>query len=263
MPQTLYVLANKLNLREAPESGAVLAVLPRGQLLDVTPAPLGVAGTLGWTHVSTTGDFGQLEGFIAEQYVAVVGAAPGSDPASDGTLAVTMDKLRRLTPTGRADILAALATEMDRIGSPYGLMKSALRVCHFLAQAAHESMGFSRLSELGGPAYFERYQGRRDLGNLQPGDGVKFHGRGIFQLTGRTNYADMSGRIGADLVANPDEAMRPVTSLRIACIFWSTRGLNDAADADDIERITRRINGGHNGLAERTALYRKARTIWT
>lgn len=265
MPKMVQVLANKLNLRDAPETGRVVGVLPRGQLLDVVPDPAGTAATPGWIHVETTLNLGLLEGFVAARYVAELGAAPGSDPTADGTLRVSVEKLRRLTPTGRANILEALGRDFELIGSPYGLTTSPQRLCHFLAQAAHETMNFSRLRELGGPSYFARYEGRTDLGNLHPGDGVKFHGRGIFQLTGRANYAAMSKLLGTnvDLVADPDQAMEPTTSLRIACIFWSKRRLNDYADANDITTITKRINGGHNGLAERTVLYEKSRTIWT
>jgi putative chitinase len=262
MPTSLFVLANKLNLRSAPETGRVIAVLPRGQLLDGVPDG---AARPGWTHVTTTLNLTTLDGFVADQYVSEIGAQAGSDAAADGTLGVTVAKLRRLAPTGRADILDALARDFAVIGAAYGLTASAPRICHFLAQATHETMGLSRLRELGGPSYFARYEGRKDLGNVQPGDGVKFHGRGIFQLTGRANYTAMSPLLGdgVDLVANPDRAMEPSLSLRIACIFWSDRGLNGFADADNIGMITKRINGGHNGLAERTMLYEKARTIWT
>ncbi len=259
---TGYVLANKLNLRAQPIEGAVLAVLERGQLLDVSaPVPGVPPPTPGWLSVTAELNMNTIGGFVAEQFVSEVGKAPSTDATADGTLRVTTEKLRRLTPTGRADILQTLANEFDLAAPSYELT-TTLRVCHFLAQAAHESMGFSRLKELGGPTWFARYEGRKDLGNVNPGDGVKYYGRGIFQLTGRANYADMGPRVNVDLIANPDAAMQPSLSLRIASIFWTRRKLNTFADADDIREITRRINGGANGLAERTHLYEKARTIW-
>lgn len=259
---TGYVLANKLNLRAQPIDGAVLAVLPRGQLLEVTaPAAVVPAPVHGWLAVTTEINFNTVGGFVAEQYVSEVGKPPGTDTTADGSLRVTIDKLRRLTPTGRADIVQTLANEFDLIGNPYGLT-STLRVCHFLAQAAHESMGFSRLKELGGPNWFARYEGRKDLGNVHPGDGVRYYGRGIFQLTGRANYEDMGPRVNADLLGDPDAAMQPSLSLKIACIYWMRKKLNAFADADNIREITRRINGGANGLADRTHLYERARTIW-
>jgi putative chitinase len=261
MARTVFVLANRLNLRIAPEDGDVVAVLPHGQLLDVVASPTG-SPPPGWLEVTTTFNLSDLRGFIAERYVADVGAQPGSDATSDGSLAVTVAKLQRLTPTGRPDILGALGQEFDTVAAGFGITQSALRVCHFLAQAAHETMRFQTLRELGGPAYFAKYDGRKDLGNSQPGDGARFHGRGIFQLTGRSNYEAMTKRLNIDLVKNPDEAMRPSTSLQIACLFWATHKLNDLADQDHIEGITRRINGGLNGLAERRHMYQKARSIW-
>ena len=259
---TGYVLANKLNLRAQPIDGNILAVLPRGQLLEVTaPAPSIPPPVHGWLSVSTEINLNTIGGFVAAQYVSEMGQAPGTDTAADGTFRVTVEKLRRLTPTGRADVLQTLANEFDTVRTDPGLTTN-LRICHFLAQAAHESMSFSRLRELGGPTYFARYEGRTDLGNVQPGDGVKFHGRGIFQLTGRANYADMGPRVNVDLLANPDAAMQPSLSLKIACIFWTRKKLNTYADRDDIREITRRINGGANGLADRTALYEKARAVW-
>jgi len=262
MANTGSVLANKLNLREQPENGDVIAILPRGQVLEIVANPAGSAPPAGWIQVKTTINLNPYEGWVAEAYVARDGAPPASDGAYDGKSVVTVDKLRRLTPTARADILAAVAAGFDTVAPAYRLAESPLRICHFLAQAAHESMGFSRLRELGGPSYFARYEGRKDLGNVQPGDGVKFYGRGIFQLTGRANYTKMSGRVSVDLVANPDAAMEPSLSYRIACLFWSGHELNALADADDVTSITHRINGGENGLAERRRLYMKARTIW-
>ncbi len=260
MANTASVLANKLNLREHPENGNVIAVLPRGQVLDLVPNA--TAPPPDWLEVRTTMNLVEHRGWVAERYVARDGAAAGSDGAYDGTAAVSIDKLRRLTPTARPDILAAVAAGFDTTAPGFGLADSPARICHFLAQAAHESMGFSRLRELGGPAYFRRYEGRADLGNVTPGDGVKFHGRGIFQLTGRRNYTKMGERLNVNLADNPDAAMEPALSYRIACLFWSDHKLNTFADADDIKGITRRINGGENGLAERTRLYEKARTIW-
>jgi putative chitinase len=262
MTATASVLANKLNLRDQPQTGSVIAVLPRGQVLEIVPNSNGNTAPQGWVRVKTTINLNDCEGWVADAYVARDDAAPQSDSAFDGTSVVTVEKLRRLTPTARADVLAAVATGFGVVAPGFRLADSPLRICHFLAQAAHESMGFSRLRELGGPSYFARYEGRTDLGNVQPGDGIKFHGRGIFQLTGRANYAKMSARVGADLVAKPDTAMEPSMSFRIACIFWSDHDLNALADADDITRITHRINGGELGLAERKRLYARARTIW-
>ena len=128
-----------------------------------------------------------------------------------------------------------------------------LRLAHFLAQSAHESALFRYFVELGGPQYCSKYDGRRDLGNTQPGDGYRFRGRGVFQLTGRANYQSYGKLLGLDLIAHPEKAADPEVSVLIACAYWRSRGLNSYADRDDCEAVTKRINGGRNGLAEREA----------
>lgn len=178
-----------------------------------------------------------------------------------GPLAVTEARLERLAPSGKPAIIAAIAESFDRLAARYDIT-TRLRICHFLAQAAHESDGFRTLTEYGGPAYFRRYDGRRDLGNTFPGDGARYHGRGLFQLTGRFNYRRFGALIGIDLEADPDRAMEPAISLAIAFAYWRERDINAAADADDVARVTRLINGGRTGLADRGRLLAVAKTIW-
>ena len=119
-----------------------------------------------------------------------------------------------------------------------------------------------------GEALFERVYGlpsprkARDLGNTQPGDGYKYRGRGFLQITGRAAYREMGKRIGTDLEANPDLAGQPLGALMTAAAFWDSRKLNTYADQDNIEIITKRINGGQNGLADRKARYKAAVGIW-
>jgi putative chitinase len=130
-------------------------------------------------------------------------------------------------------------------------MSSPLRAAHFLAQICHESDGFVTTVEYaGGKAYENRVD---DLGNTQPGDGPRFKGRGLIQLTGRTNYRKYGDLLGLDLINNPELAADPATSLKLACEYWKQHVLNAFADKDDIETITRRINGGLNGLKSRQA----------
>ena len=145
------------------------------------------------------------------------------------------------------------------------------RMAHFLAQAAHETGGFRHFVELGsgdGPDpdpyddYLQRYDYRRDLGNGAPGDGECYRGRGIFQLTGKANYAAFGQRVGIDLLAQPHRAAEPELSVLIACLYWSDRRLNSLADADDLVAVTRRINGGTNGLADRRQYLTRAKSIW-
>ena len=130
---------------------------------------------------------------------------------------------------------------------------TSLREAAFLAQVAHESGRFYYTEEL---ASGKAYEGRRDLGNIQPGDGVRFKGRGLIQLTGRSNYKDFSRHCGIDFTATPELLSLPEHAVRSACWFWHSRGLNELADAGEFKKITRIINGGYNGLEERIKFYR-------
>ena len=184
-----------------------------------------------------------------------------SEASPQPELAVTRERLLRLTPSGKADIVDGVAQRFDALAREHDV-STRLRLCHFLAQAAHETDGFRTLEEYGGASYFLRYEGRQDLGNTQAGDGIRYHGRGIFQLTGRANYRRLSQLLGIDLEAEPERAKEPETSLRVAFAYWTERAINAAADADDSERVTKLINGGRNGLAERARYLAKAKEIW-
>ena len=159
---------------------------------------------------------------------------------------------------GNKNFVSGLAACADDILEQYDI-NTPLRKAHFWAQAAHETAGFRYTHEIWGPTKAQkRYEGRRDLGNNIPGDGFKFRGRGIFQLTGRANYRTYGQKIDVDLLNNPDAAAEPENALKIACEYWKSRNLNQYADANNIETITRRINGGQNGLADRKARYKTA-----
>ena len=99
------------------------------------------------------------------------------------------------------------------------------------------------------------------LGNTEPGDGKRFKGRGPIQITGRSNYAKYGGLLGRDLVAEPALAAAPELAFATAGLFWQSNGLNELADTDDFVKITRRINGGTNGLADRQMYYARARAV--
>lgn len=140
----------------------------------------------------------------------------------------------------------------------YGILDTELRLAHFMAQVAHESGGFRYMEEI---ASGKAYEGRADLGNMQPGDGVRYKGRGPIQLTGRANYRIYGRALGFDFETHPDMVAIPSVGLLVACRYWREHGLNELADADDVGTITRRINGGTNGLAERKALLVKAKGL--
>jgi putative chitinase len=103
--------------------------------------------------------------------------------------------------------------------------------------------------------------GRRNLGNTELGDGSRFRGRGAKQTTGRSNYGDVKSVTGIDVIADPDLLADPDMGMRAACIFWKNKKCNQFADRDDIRGLTIAINGGTNGLAERTAALARAKAI--
>ena len=131
------------------------------------------------------------------------------------------------------------------------------RVAEFLAQIAHESGGFHYVRELASGA---AYEGRADLGNTEPGDGRNFRGRGLIQITGRANTAACSRALFGDdrLLDSPELLEQPDLAARSAGWFWDSRGLDQI---EDFERMTRKINGGLNGLADRVAYLGRAREV--
>jgi putative chitinase len=165
-------------------------------------------------------------------------------PAVSGTKRLQQERVLQAIGAMLAETLAKFEVDND------------LRRAHFLAQICHESDGFCTTEEY---ASGQAYEGRTDLGNTQPGDGPRYKGRGLIQLTGRANYQRYGDLLQIDLVGHPELAGDPATALVIACLFWKIRDLNPLADKDDIETITRRINGGLNGLASRRAFLARAK----
>lgn len=163
---------------------------------------------------------------------------------------------------GAGGIATALGRGAADHFADYGVIASGLRLAHFMAQMSHESGGFRYMREIWGPTEAQlRYEGRAALGNTHPGDGKRFMGRGIIQITGRANYAEYGALIDLDFVGSPELAEAPENAVWVACAYWQRRGLNGLADADDVQAVTRRINGGLNGLADRQARTIKAKGI--
>ena len=133
------------------------------------------------------------------------------------------------------------------------------RVAAFIAQIGYESGQLKYVKEIWGPTLAQtRYEGRADLGNTQPGDGSKYRGRGLIQITGRANYKACGEALGLDLINQPELLEKPQHACMSAAWFWATKGLSTLADEGKFETITRRINGGFNGLADRQMLYARA-----
>ncbi|EGH99587.1 glycoside hydrolase family 19 protein [Pseudomonas syringae] len=170
---------------------------------------------------------------------------------------ITAEQLLKILPNAgqRAGVFVpALNTAMGK----YQIITRE-RITAFLAQIGHESGQLRYVREIWGPTSQQLgYEGRKDLGNTVAGDGSKYRGRGLIQITGRANYAECGEALGLDLIHHPELLEQPEHATMSAAWYWSSRGLNSLADKGDFLQITRRINGGTNGLADRQALYDRA-----
>lgn len=132
------------------------------------------------------------------------------------------------------------------------------RLRMFLAQIGHESGQLRYVREL---ASGEAYEGRKDLGNTSPGDGVRYKGRGLIQITGKSNYALVSLALGLPFLEKPELLEEDSAATRSAGWFWYKSNLNTLADEGKFELITKKINGGLNGYADRFKLFQRALEI--
>lgn len=173
-------------------------------------------------------------------------------------------------------------------------ISTPLRQAHFLAQTGHESAGFLKVEE--GLNYSENaltamfgkritaeqaraygrnamhpanqkmiasiiYANRNGNGDINSGDGYRYRGRGLIQITGKANYEALVKQLGADVVTNPDLLLGYRFAAMSAAAWWKNHGLNELADSDDVTRITRLINGGTNGLDDRKSRLSKSKGI--
>lgn len=132
------------------------------------------------------------------------------------------------------------------------------RQAAFLAQVCHETGSLRWVREL---ADGSAYEGRASLGNTEPGDGVRFAGRGLLQITGRANYAKCAAALNMDLIDNPSLLESPAAAARASAWWWREHGCNELADGDKFCALTKLINGGFNGLDERLAHWIRARKV--
>ncbi|MBA1231519.1 glycoside hydrolase family 19 protein [Pseudomonas viridiflava] len=176
-------------------------------------------------------------------------------------MSITAQQLLQILPnaSSRAGVFVpALNVAMGK----YGIV-TKLRIAAFLAQIGHESGQLRYVRELGGDKYLSKYDTGKlaeRLGNTPEadGDGQLYCGRGLIQITGRANYAECGEALGLDLISRPELLEQPQPAAMSAAWYWSSRGLNSLADKADFLAITKRINGGTNGLADRQALYDRA-----
>jgi predicted chitinase len=197
--------------------------------------------------VPATGFYGPL----TRAAFAKLDAKPLLNPTQGGVSLAQLKAIMTHLSTARAEqCLPHLNRAMQEAA-----ITTRKRRAAFLAQLAHESGELRYFEEL---ASGEAYEGRRDLGNTQKGDGRRYKGRGPIQLTGRNNYRAAGKALGIDLENNPARAAAVDVGFRTAGWFWTNRKLNGYADQGNFREITRRINGGYNGLAQRQAFYNHA-----
>lgn len=168
-------------------------------------------------------------------------------------ITLSIADLRKIAPVSAK----AAETFLPYILQFQGNVNTPLRFAAFLANILHESGCFRYVREI---ASGEAYEGRKDLGNVHKGDGKLFKGRGLIQITGRSNYMEISKDwYGNDsIVRNPEILASPENAVRSAYWFWNKRNLNAIADKPDFKTVCKRINGGLNGYAERLKYYEAA-----
>ncbi|MGZ3304554.1 MAG: D-Ala-D-Ala carboxypeptidase family metallohydrolase [Asticcacaulis sp.] len=203
---------------------------------------------------------------------------------------ITPENLKALAPKILPERATSYAPALDAALAA-GDINTPLRIAHFMAQLAHESGGFRALVEnlnysaerltqifpsrvktladaqalvaAGKPAIAEAIYGNRpDLGNVNPGDGFKYIGRGFIMITGRANYSHFGDLISQPLTDHPELLEQPGAAALASAAYWKSRNINVAADRDDITTVTKLVNGGTVGLDARKALLATAKTIW-
>jgi putative chitinase len=192
--------------------------------------------------------------------------ASAAGPAAATPRPLTTSMLQAILPNARSQagvFVAALNNAMAR-----HRIDTAKRIAAFLAQVGHESGQLQYVRELGNNQYLSKYDTGTlalRLGNTPEadGDGQKYRGRGLIQITGRNNYRQCSlGLFGDErLLALPELLEQPQWAAESAAWFWAQNGLNELADRDQFNSITRRINGGLNGLQDRLEIWARARAV--
>jgi len=217
----------------------------------------------GRTWISYIGGSGQRRYCCAidkggQQYVSV-GSSPQPQPQPvqpTGGAYVSVSQMKTL---GWKSITQANVNELNSCLSTFSITKR-LRIIHFLSQCSHESVCGTYTKEI---ASGKAYEGRTDLGNTQPGDGPKFKGAGYIQLTGRGNYQKFADYIGDQKVMQGVDYVSVHYPWTSAGFWWHNNKMNALCDTNPtVEQVTKKVNGGYNGLEDRRKYYNKACTIW-
>lgn len=166
---------------------------------------------------------------------------------------ITKELFLKVCPNAKG-IADGVIKDFNELSVAYNI-DTPKRIAAFIAQCAHESAQFRYTEEIASGA---AYEGRKDLGNTQKGDGKRFKGRGYIQITGRNNYIDMGVRIKRQpnfFIDNPALLSKSPYAMQSAMVFWYDHNLNHYADIQYFETMTKRINGGLNGFKDRIRYY--------
>lgn len=175
---------------------------------------------------------------------------------------LTRDELLAVMPTAK-DRVDKFLPYINQYAQEYGVT-TTLRMAHFLAQIAHESGELRYVRELASGAAYDTGSKAKALGNTpeKDGDGQRYKGRGLIQITGRTNYTAVGKALGVDFIAHPERLEEPQYAVASAFWYWHSHGINALADKDDSIAVTKRINGGTNGLDDRLKYLARAKTVF-
>ncbi len=173
---------------------------------------------------------------------------------------ITAEQLKKILPHLTSANIEKYLPFLNLLLPQFGI-DNKVRLAAFLAQVGHESGQLRYNKEIWGPTAAQKgYEGRKDLGNVIAGDGTKFKGRGLIQITGRANYSSFAQANGVDCVNNPALLEQPEYAVMTACWFWKSKKLNQFADSGDFKTLTKRINGGLNGYDDRLAIWERAKS---
>ena len=177
---------------------------------------------------------------------------------------LTHEQLKAILPQATANNVSLYIPYLNDLMPKFGIDTNQ-RIAAFIAQVGHESGQLRYNKEIWGPTEAQKgYEGRKDLGNVIAGDGVKFKGRGLIQITGRANYESFGQDIKQDkafFTDNPQLVEQPEYAVMTACWFWQKKKLNTYADNGDFKTLTKRINGGLNGYDDRVQIWERAKNI--
>lgn len=177
-------------------------------------------------------------------------------------ITITEEQLKKFAPAASDKNISLVTASFNQFEDKYQV-NTPLRIAAFFSQLIHESGNFKYTAEIASGA---AYEGRRDLGNVVAGDGVKFRGRGLIQTTGRNNYKAVGKALHNDenyFINNPEKLEQYPDAMESAFWFWDIHNLNELADKGYLQTITKRINGGLNGFAERLTIYNRICDVYS